>query len=82
MPSEADEQLIANERRKFMAGYLNTGATASFTVGVLGPLAAASYGFGGANVPPGTLATGGVSWFAASAGLHWPARFVLGRLRA
>lgn len=72
--------LIHNERTKLLANALDRASTASFTVGVLVPIVAASvglpgYGFGA------PLAALSLSWFLAALVLHWIARRVLGRLR-
>lgn len=74
--------VVENERTKLTAAALNTGATSSFTVGVLAPVAAAFYNVGGSvHVPLGVLIAGAFGWFAAAAALHLAARHVLGALR-
>jgi hypothetical protein len=74
--------LIRNEQTKLLAAALNTGATSSFAIGVLAPVAAAFYNVNGANhVPVEVLALGAVVWIGAACTLHLAARYVLKGLR-
>lgn len=70
--------LVQNERTKLLAAALNTAATSSFTVGVLAPIAAVFYNFGGSSeVPLSTIVIGAVGWISAAVALHLAARWVL-----
>ena len=53
--------LIHNERTKLLALAFNTAATSAFTVGVLAPVAAAFYDFGGSRQPPKAAILGAFS---------------------
>jgi hypothetical protein len=74
--------LIHNERTKLFANALNTAATSSFAIGVLAPMAAAFYNFGGTSpLRFGNLVVGTVIWLSAAIVLHLGARRVLRDLR-
>lgn len=73
---------VFNERLKLTAMTLNTAASSSLTVGVLAPLAASFYDFGGSRlVPVTTLIFGTALWICGVVALHIMARMVLGALR-
>jgi hypothetical protein len=61
--------LIANERTKLTAAFLNGVATAMVGAGVIVPLVAFTYGIPGA-APGSTLAFVGSCWFLAGVGLR------------
>ena len=67
------------ERVKYLATLLNTCAAACFTIGVVGPAAAAAYG-----TPPhvgvGLFVLLAVGWLLVAFSLHLGVRHVLGRL--
>ena len=75
--------VIANERTKLTAAYLNTAAGGLFTAGVVAPLVAAVFGIagpiGGASAL--TLLLGVTIFLMASAALHAAARSVLKGLK-
>lgn len=75
------ERLVANERTKLTAAWLNTLATAIIAAGVFAPIAASIYGVSH-PAPSGIsflLLT--LACFAVGISLHVVGRFVLGRLR-
>jgi hypothetical protein len=73
--------VVENERRKYLANALDRLSTACATVGGIAPLAALVYGNGTFGLPVGFfwIATG--SWLLAAISLHWIGREVLGGLR-
>ena len=72
---------IVDERTKLLANSLDRASTACFTLGVLGPLAAALFGIpAGFPVSTPKLVLGAATWFTAAVALHLIARWVLGRL--
>lgn len=71
-----------NERTKLLANALDRASTASLTVGVLAPVAAAFYNVGGNRVSTGTLILGAVVWILAAVSLHLLARWALGDLKS
>jgi hypothetical protein len=75
--------LVANERTKLLANALDRASTACLTVGVLAPVAAATYQMGGAvlGVDLTLAVVGGVSWLIGAAMLHLFAQRALGRLK-
>jgi hypothetical protein len=74
--------LVHNERTKLLANALNTGATSSFAIGVLAPMAAAFYNVGGGTpIRFAVLAVGTAIWILVAIGLHLAARETLKRLR-
>jgi hypothetical protein len=72
--------LIANERTKLLAGFLNGIGTAMVGAGVIVPLVAFTYGIPGAAPGP-ALGLIGSCWLLAGLGLHLLARRLLGGLR-
>ncbi len=73
--------LIRNETTKLFANWLDRASTASMTLGVIAPLAAAMFGF---PSPPGSVASlliGVGFWFSTAVGLHVLARLALKRLQ-
>lgn len=74
--------LVEIERTKLLANAIDRASTASFTVGVLAPTAAALYGAGGFFTPPPLAAAIAVGWIFAAVTLHWIARAILGGLRS
>ncbi len=74
--------LVTNERLKLSANALDRASTASLTIGVIAPLAAIFYEFGGAGTNPILLPLGAAIWLLTAAVLHWGARVVLGGLRS
>ena len=77
-------KLVANERAKLTAAYLNAAAAGLFTAGVVAPLVAAIFGLSTAasNLPPLTLVFGIAIFLVASGALHSAARTVLKGLRS
>lgn len=71
--------LVANERIKLTAAYLNTGAGGLFTTGVVAPVVATVFGLTGPGMPVSvlTLALGVLIFLSASIPLHAAARYVL-----
>lgn len=80
-PDDPVRKLVRNEGLKLSAGYFNTLAAASFTVGALGPVVAAFYGVSGAPAASVKLIIGAVIWSVTSLGLHLAARFILRGLK-
>lgn len=74
--------LVANERTKLRANWLDRAGTGAITVGVLAPLASALFGLSPAALPRSTLLLGIAIWFAAGVGLHMAGWFVLRKLQA
>jgi hypothetical protein len=72
--------LIDNERTKLLANALDRASTACLTVGVVAPLAAALYNFGGVTIQPWVVVLGVVIWLSGAVVLHLTARSVLGGL--
>lgn len=68
-----------NERTKLLANFLNSGATAAVTVGILAPLAAAMFRL--PTAPDWLLAAGVFLWLGFAVLLHVLAHRVLGELR-
>ena len=75
--------LIHNERTKLSATLLNTIAATFVAAGVVAPLVAVYYGFGGPSpgMRPGLLLLGIATWLLTALGLHIAARRVLGSLK-
>lgn len=71
--------LVANERLKLTATFLNGLAVAAVAAGGIAPLAALTYGISGAAAGR-TVALVGVAWLAGGVVLHLLARALLGRL--
>jgi len=74
--------LIHNERTKLTANWLDRASTASITLGVVAPLAAAVFGYPNLPVSARNLLIGVVFWFLTGLGLHFLGRHILGRLRS
>ena len=73
---------VGTERTKLAANAHNTAAPSSFTIGVLGPFAAAFYNVGNPNrVPLVVLVLGAFVWLCCAVALHLAARYVLRGLR-
>lgn len=79
MPSD----LVHNERTKLLANALDRASTAALAVGVLGPVATATYGLGPADRPLPLLGliVGTILWLAVAILLHMFARWTLRDLR-
>ena len=79
-PPNGPGKAARNERRKLLATWLNTLASATVTVGVLAPAAGILYGFSipGADRTPWLLAVLPVAWFSLGVALHLVARKVAG----
>jgi hypothetical protein len=73
--------LIANERTKLTANWLNALATALVAAGVFAPAAALLYGLSQLSLNRLQLAVVAAGCFLGGAFLHWLGRLVLGRLR-
>ena len=74
--------LIHNERIKLTAVWLNTLAAATLATGVIAPIAAIVFGLPtSATLSRVGLALAMWGWFSLGFGLHWLARYILGRLR-
>ena len=78
MTTEADEELVANERTKLTATWFNSLSVAAIAVGGFGPLVGVFTG----TVAAPTAAFMATAWFAAGAALHFLARHVVVRRRA
>lgn len=72
--------LVANERLKLTATFLNGVAVASVAAGAIAPLAAYTYQIPGA-VDGATVTTAGATWLTGGIGLHLVARWLLRRLK-
>ncbi len=74
--------LYVVERTRLLAHALGRASTASFMVGVAGPLAAAVWNIGEFRTSVGdvALATGITSWLVACLVLHWMSKLTLQRL--
>lgn len=78
----AARKLVANERTKLTATYLNTAGGGLFTAGVVAPLVAAVFGLGtGPHLSVLTLVLGIAIFLGASGSLHLAARTVLKGLK-
>jgi protein-S-isoprenylcysteine O-methyltransferase Ste14 len=75
------DDLIHNERIKYLATWLNAIASAVVVIGVVAPIAAVFYGATG-SPSPGILALGGALWLLAGLGLHLGVRRILKRIRS
>lgn len=73
--------LIENERVKLLAGAIDRVSTASITVGVLAPAAAAIYATAVTGLNLLVYAVAAIVWLLVGAALHLTARWVLGGLR-
>lgn len=76
------DNTVENERRKLLANALDRISSACITVGIITPLAAATYGPSLLGLPPHFYVIGGGSWLLAGIALHLGARSVLGGLRS
>ena len=68
------------ERIKYLATLFNTCAAACFTIGVVGPIAAAFYG-APPRVAPWLFGIEAIGWLSVALSLHLSVRRILGRLR-
>ena len=75
------EVLVENERRKLLANALDRISTACVTLGIIAPLAAATYGPSLLGLPAQFYLIGGGSWLLAGIALHLAGRLVLGGLK-
>jgi hypothetical protein len=73
--------LVRNERTKLLANAFDRASTACFTVGVIAPLAAATYNLGGVTPGPLALVLAALIWLSAAVVLHLLARAILGLLK-
>ena len=73
--------LVANERTKLTAAWLNALATALVATGVFAPAAALLYGVSGAALPGVALLLTTIACFVVGVFLHMLGRFALRRLR-
>ena len=72
--------LIANERTKLTANWLNAMASGFVLTGIVGPGVAVAFGLV-PNVPLLTVFASSVIWLLSAISLHIYARVLLGRLR-
>ena len=74
--------VIGNERTKLLANSLDRASTSCLTIGIIGPLVAVIYDWGGAAgaVPTINLLVGTLFWLGAAIALHLIARAILGKL--
>lgn len=80
-PDPARAKLVANERSKVTATFLNGLGTAAVAVGVFGPLAAYLYGPPVSSASPAALIAFAAAWLTGGLSLHLGARAVLRSLQ-
>ena len=74
--------IVQNERTKLTAAAIDRASTACVTIGVIAPVAAAFYSFGGERVGLRTLIIGTIIWLGTAAVHHLAARHILRGLKA
>lgn len=72
---------ILNERLKLLASFFNSLATAVFSIGTLGPIAALLYGGDKVGLPGEYVASYAILWMIAGGFLHISGQIILGSMK-